>query len=142
MNATNTKSLHCSLKLSHKTDRPKKILVVDDDPAVAKMIVMSLRRLGHFHIAIASGGREALELAARTRPDLVLIDIDMPEMDGIETARQLSLLHPCSIIFSTGLWDSKTLLRSQEVPSSFYLVKPFSPAQLQAAVHLAEEAQV
>jgi len=132
-----TEKLHCVLKPRRKTDQPKKILVVDDNPAVAKMIVMSLRRLGHAKIEIAHGGREALEIAGRTHPDLVIVDIDMPEMDGIETARQIVLLHPCSIIFSTGLWDSKTLQRSREVPSSSYLVKPFSPAQLQAAVHLA-----
>jgi len=76
-------------------------------------------------------------MTGRSGPDLVIVDIDMPEMDGIETARQIVLLVSCSIIFSTGLWDSKTLQRSREVPSSSYLVKPFSPAQLQAAVHLA-----
>ena len=136
----NTKNLHCSVKTNDKTDRPRKILVVDDNAAVAKMIVMSLRRLGHFNIAIASGGKEALEIVGRTRPDLILIDIAMPEMDGIETARKLTVLHPCSIIFSTGLWDSETLQRSRQVPNSAYLVKPFSPAQLQAAVHLADAA--
>jgi response regulator NasT len=137
----NTRSLHCSLKPTEKTDRPKKILVVDDNPAVAKMIVMSLRRLGHLNIALAGGGEEAMEIARRTRPDLVIVDIDMPGMDGIETAQKLTMFHPCSVIFSTGLWDSRTLQRSREVPSSSYLVKPFSPAQLQAAVHLAEQVQ-
>ena len=136
----NTKNLHCSVKTNYKTDRPRKILVVDDNPAVSKMIVMSLRRLGHFNIAIAGGGKEALEMVRRTHPDLILIDIAMPEMDGIETARKLILLHPCSIIFSTGLWDNETLQRSREVPNSAYLVKPFSPAQLQAAVQLADAA--
>jgi two-component system OmpR family response regulator len=133
----NTEKLHCVLKPRRKTDQPQTILVVDDNPQVAKMIVMSLRRLGHAKIEIAHGGKEALEIAGRSLPDLVIVDIDMPKMDGIETARQIVLLHPCSIIFSTGLWDSKTLQRSREVPSSSYLVKPFSPAQLQAAVHLA-----
>ncbi len=128
------------MKPKDKTDRPRKILVVDDNPAVSKMIVMSLRRLGHFNIAIANGGKEALEIVGRTHPDLILVDIDMPEMDGIETARKLIALHSCSIIFSTGLWDNDTLKRSRQVPNSAYLVKPFSPAQLQAAVQLADAA--
>ncbi len=133
----NTKALHCTVKPTVKTDRPKKILVIDDNAEVAKMIVMSLRRLGHFNIAIASGGKEALLLAEKSRPDLVIVDIEMPGMDGIETAQKIIDLHPCAVIFSTGFWDNHTLQRSREVPSSSYLVKPFSPAQLQAAVHLA-----
>ncbi len=112
-------------------------MVVDDNPTVANMIVTSLRRLGHTRIEIACDGKEALEMVERTRPDLVIVDIEMPKMDGIETARRLRLLHPCAIIFSTGLWDNKTLQRSREIPASHYLVKPFSPAQLQAAIHLA-----
>ncbi len=135
---TNTKALHCSVKPHVKTNRPKKILVIDDNEEVAKMIVMSLRRLGHFNITLARGGKEALELAAKSHPDLIIVDIDMPGMDGIETAQNLIRLHPCAVIFSTGFWDNHTLQRSREVPSSSYLVKPFSPAQLQAAVHLAD----
>jgi CheY-like chemotaxis protein len=133
----NTETLARDLKTSRKHDRPKTILVVDDNATVANMIVTSLRRLGHIHVEIASGGKEALEMVERTRPDLVIVDIEMPKMDGIEMARRLRLLHPCAIIFSTGLWDSETLQRSREIPASLYLVKPFSPAQLQAAIHLA-----
>ncbi len=113
------------------------ILVVDDNAKVAGMIVTSLRRLGHNNVEMACGGKEALASVERTRPDLVIVDIEMPGMDGIETARRLKLFHPCSVIFSTGLWDRETLRRSREIPASLYLVKPFSPAQLQAAIHLA-----
>jgi CheY-like chemotaxis protein len=134
---TTTKTLHCSVKPTVKTNRPKKILVIDDNTEVAKMIVMSLRRLGHFNVAIAHGGEEALVMVEKARPDLVIVDIDMPNMDGIETAQKIMLLHPCAVIFSTGFWDNYTLQRSRAVPSSSFLVKPFSPAQLQAAVHLA-----
>jgi CheY-like chemotaxis protein len=133
----NSNKLHCVLKPHRKTDQPRSILVVDDEPAVAKMIVMSLRRLGHSDIGIAYEGRKALEIAKQTLPDVVIVDIDMPGMDGIEMALNLVVFHPCSIIFSTGLWDDKTLRRSREIPSSSYLVKPFGPGQLQAAVHLA-----
>jgi CheY-like chemotaxis protein len=128
-------TLGCELNPNDETERRRNILVVDDNSAVAKMIVITLRRLGHACVAIAAGGKEALEIAARIRPDLVIMDIDMPEMDGIETARRLSALNPCAIIFSTGLCDQKTLHRTREMRSVSYLVKPFSPAQLQAAVH-------
>jgi CheY-like chemotaxis protein len=136
----NTINLHCSMKADHKTDRPKTILVVDDNISVSKMIVMSLRRLGHYNLAIATSGKQALEMVDHACPDLVIIDINMPGMDGIETAREIATRHSCAIIFSTGLWDTDTLQRSRDVASAAYLVKPFSAAQLQAAVHLADNA--
>jgi CheY-like chemotaxis protein len=135
MHNTIEETIGPDLTPTDKKDRPKTILVVDDNSAVADIIVITLRRLGHACVEVARGGKQALEMAARLRPDLVIMDIDMPEMDGIETARHLNVLHPCSIIFSTGLCDSKTMRRTREMPSVSYLVKPFSPAQLQAAVH-------
>jgi two-component system, response regulator PdtaR len=120
-----------------KKPQGKKILVVDDNPMVANMVVRSLRRLGHTDVRVASSGKEALELAANIHFNLVIVDISMPVMDGIQTARSIHEIYPCSIIFSTGLWDDKTLERSREVQASAYLVKPFSPAQLQAALQLA-----
>ena len=113
----------------------KKIMVVDDNPIVANIIVTTLRRLGHTCVEVARSGKEAVTMAGRIHPDIVILDIDMPEMDGIETAQQLTALYPCSIIFSTGLCDSKTMKRTRGMPFVTYLVKPFSPAQLQAAVH-------
>jgi CheY-like chemotaxis protein len=134
----NDQTLETNLNLDNKKTRPRTILVVDDNAMVASLIVMTLRRLGHPNVEIARDGKEALEMAERIRPDLVILDIDMPEMDGIETARHLAVLYPCSIIFSTGSCDGKTVRRTREVPASSYLVKPFSPAQLEAAVHLAD----
>jgi len=124
-------------KPQDKKPQGKKILVVDDNPMVANMVVRSLRRLGHTDVRVASSGKEALEVAANTHFNLIIVDIGMPGMDGIQTARGINELYPCSIIFSTGLWDDKTLERSREVQASAYLVKPFSPAQLQAALQLA-----
>jgi len=132
----NYETLAVDLNLQKNKTRTKKIIVVDDNPMVANMVLRSLRRLGHTDVVVASSGMEAVELASRSRINLAIVDIDMPGMDGIETARQLTLLYPCSIIFSTGLWDDKTLQRSREVKAASYLVKPFSPAQLQAALEL------
>jgi CheY-like chemotaxis protein len=132
----NYETLSIDLNLNEKKTRTKKILVVDDNPMVGNMVVKSLRRLGYSDVVVAKSGREAVELASRIRVDLAIVDIDMPGIDGIETARQLTSLYPCPIIFSTGLWDDKTLQRSRQVQAASYLVKPFSPAQLQAALEL------
>jgi CheY-like chemotaxis protein len=126
------------LNLCQTRKLTRTILVVDDNESVAKLIVTTLRRLGHGNVKVARNGKEALEIAERIRPDVVILDIDMPEMDGIETARCLRLLSPCSIIFSTGSCDGRTVRRTREMPASSYLVKPFSPAQLEAAVRLAD----
>jgi len=134
----NYETVPVDLNLQEKKPRTKKILVIDDNPMVANMVVKSLRRLGHTDVAVARSGTEALELANHSRISLAIVDIDMPGMDGIETARRLTSLYPCSIIFSTGLWDDKTLQRSREVHAASYLVKPFSPAQLQAALQLSD----
>ncbi len=134
----NYETLSIDLNLQEKKTRTKKILVVDDNPMVANMVVKSLRRLGYTDVLIARSGMEAIELANKSRINLAIVDIDMPGMDGIETARQLTSLYPCPVIFSTGLWDDKTLQRSREVQAASYLVKPFSPAQLQAALELSD----
>jgi two-component system OmpR family response regulator len=133
----NDQTLESNLNLDNKKTRHRTILVVDDNATVAGLIVMTLRRLGYANVETASDGKEALEMAERIRPDLVILDIDMPEMDGIETARHLAVLYPCSIIFSTGSCDANTERRTRETPASSYLAKPFSPAQLEAAVELA-----
>jgi CheY-like chemotaxis protein len=135
---TNDQALHRHLNICQTKKLTRTILVVDDNASVAKLLVTTLQRLGHANVKVARNGKEALEIAERIRPDVVILDIDMPEMDGIETARHLTMLCPCSIIFSTGSCDGTTVRRTREMPASSYLVKPFSPAQLEAAVRLAD----
>jgi response regulator NasT len=134
MHTNSNETLDIVLDSNDKSDSPKTILVVDDNSAVAELIMLTLRRLGHACVEIARGGKEALEIATRIRPDLVIMDIDMPEMDGVETAQHLNLLHPCPIIFSTGLCDNKTMRRARDIPSVTYLIKPFSANELYSAV--------
>ena len=62
----------------------RKILVVDDNPDNQDILIFRLRRMGNFELLVASNGKEALEVAARARPDLILMDLRMPVMDGYE----------------------------------------------------------
>ena len=115
------------------------VLIADDHPLLRRGLRDVLAGNSRFKIVgEAPDGHEALRLLTSLRPQITIVDIDMPGMDGIETARRLTSLYPCSIIFSTGLWDDKTLQRSREVHAASYLVKPFSPAQLQAALQLSD----
>ena len=78
-----------------------------------------------------------MALAAQFQPDLVILDIDMPMMNGIEAARALRLTRDMPIIISTGRADEPTLQRLRNLNIGAYLVKPFSPAQLKAAIFVA-----
>jgi CheY-like chemotaxis protein len=67
----------------------RKILVVDDNRDNQDILIFRLRRLGNFEILVASNGKEALEVASRARPDLILMDLRMPVMDGYEATQAL-----------------------------------------------------
>lgn len=67
---------------------PRRVLIVDDEPAVAALLRRVLEAEGH-HTAVAGNGRAALERVADRNPDLVILDVDMPEVDGFEVCRRL-----------------------------------------------------
>jgi PAS domain S-box-containing protein len=114
--------------------RQTRILVIDDEPTVRAFLCRSLVRRG-FSVLEAGGGSEGLRLLAETRPDLIVLDLGMPDLDGAEVLRRLradGLVVP--VIIASGHVDSATEHRL--VPGSYqdFLRKPFSPADLFAAV--------
>lgn len=113
------------------------VLVADDDRTMAELLATNLRRLGHRVVGIAWNGRDAVEMALRTHPDVVVMDIHMPVLDGLRAAREILASHLIPIVFSTGMSDARTLHRAVDLNVISYLVKPFSPAQLKVAIHLA-----
>lgn len=113
------------------------IVVADDEPGILHLLTRSLRLLQHRVVGSGRNGQEAVELTAQFRPDLVILDIDMPVMNGIEAARTILLTQNLPIIISTGRADEPTLRRLQNLNIGAYLVKPFSPAQLKAAIFVA-----
>jgi signal transduction histidine kinase/ActR/RegA family two-component response regulator len=112
---------------------PAQILVVEDDPRVSRSTVTALVELGHRTVAVA-GGREALaELERDSGFDLIITDVVMPEMTGVELAREVSQLYPgLPVLFVTGyVGEAGTL---EELAGADLLRKPFTVAQLAAAV--------
>ncbi|MFQ3593199.1 MAG: response regulator, partial [Gemmataceae bacterium] len=77
---------------------PLRIAVADDEPDMRDYFVRILPRLGHRVVAVAENGRQLVEVCATAKPDLVITDIKMPEMDGIEAAVQLYTLKPVPVI--------------------------------------------
>jgi len=114
-----------------------KILVVEDESSVAKDIQNRLKTNGYDVTAIACSGEEAINKAAETYPDLVLMDIRIKgDMDGVEAARQIQTRFNVPIVYFSADADDNTLERTKLTPSG-YLLKPFKERELYTAIEIA-----
>ncbi len=111
----------------------EKIMVVDDDEPTVKLLSIVLEHNG-FEVIKAYSAEEALRKAYRMHPDLILLDIMMPEMDGWEVCRRLRELSEVPILFLTALTDTKNVVRGLEMGADDYIVKPFDRDELVARV--------
>jgi diguanylate cyclase (GGDEF)-like protein len=115
---------------------PETILVVDDDPDIARFVEVNLRSAG-YEVTVAGDGEEALERAADLRPDLVLLDVMMPRIDGFEVAQRLRK-NPqtanTSIIMLTAKALSADKVTGLQSGADDYIIKPFDPIELLARV--------
>ena len=110
-----------------------KILLVDDDPRLREIVRLALDRAG-FAVVSASDGRQALAAAGREAPDLVILDIGLPEMDGLECCRRLRAVSEVPILFLTARDDEIDRVLGFELGADDYVTKPFSPRELVARV--------
>lgn len=108
---------------------PARVLVVDDDPTVAEVVAGYLDRAG-FTVERAADGPAALERAAAARPDLVVLDLMLPGMDGLEVCRRLRAGGPVPVIMLTARGDEDDRILGLEVGADDYVTKPFSPREL------------
>ncbi len=111
-----------------------KVLIVDDEPLARKRLSRLIEEVGGCEIlAEASNGKEALMRSSELNPDIVLLDVRMPEMDGIETAQQLArLANPPAVIFTTAF--SEHALHAFDAQAIDYLVKPIRKERLEQAI--------
>jgi CheY-like chemotaxis protein len=113
------------------------ILVVDDDPITQRVLQHYLTRTGH-NILSASNGREAIEVALRELPQLIILDVMMPEMGGLTALRQLKELDATKsipVIIVTVQAAPLTQLEAEASGAALFITKPFSPTQLLAAIN-------
>lgn len=125
---------------------PKKILVVDDEERVREMLSFRLKLFG-YQVVEASNGQEALDVAAREKPDLVLLDIMMPGLDGFQVCSRLrrnEATKDIPVVVLTAKADAKDVTRAVNSGASDYVVKPYDPMVLQRKVarNLGEETAV
>ena len=120
------------------TPRPaSRILVVDDTPANIQTLAAILKEQG-YQLSVATNGRQALEVVARVRPDLILLDVMMPEMDGFEACRRLKETpewRTIPVIFLTAKTETADLVKGFELGAVDYVGKPFNAHELLARVN-------
>lgn len=114
-------------------DAPAHILVVDDEPDIVEFIGYNLEKEG-YSVVVASNGQKALEAARERVPDLILLDIMMPEMDGWEVCRRLRELSDVPIIFLTARSEIRDVVKGLEMGADDYIVKPYDNDELVARV--------
>jgi DNA-binding response OmpR family regulator len=111
------------------TDLPGRIIVVDDDPTVADVVGRYLVRDGH-SVECIPDGQQALRRIAEQRPDLVVLDLMLPGMGGLEVCRRLREQWPIPVVMLTALGDETDRLAGFEIGADDYVTKPFSPREL------------
>ncbi|MBO9576397.1 MAG: response regulator transcription factor [Sphingobium sp.] len=110
---------------------PRSILIVDDDPHIRELLVFAFAKAG-LDTAEAGDGEEALAIVQRRPPDLVILDINMPRMDGLELCRRLRAMGELPILFLSSRDDELDRVLGIELGGDDYVVKPFSPREVVA----------
>ena len=110
-----------------------RILVVDDEPAVTDLLAYNLRKAG-YETLLASDGSEALRLARQSNPDLILLDLMIPEVDGLDVCRELRKTSAVPIIMLTARGEEIDRVVGLELGADDYISKPFSMRELLARV--------
>ena len=112
---------------------PTRILIVDDEPAVTDLLAYNFRKAG-YEILLAGDGREALKIAGEAAPDLILLDLMIPEVDGLDVCRELRKTSQVPIIMITARGEEIDRVVGLELGADDYVCKPFSVRELLARV--------
>ena len=114
-----------------------RILIAEDDPLVAVTLSDQLAELGHDVIAVASDGEEAVTMARQEQPDIAILDIKMPNRDGISAAEEISREFDLPILMLTAYSERPLVMRAAEAGALAYLLKPVAAEELSASLALA-----
>lgn len=112
---------------------PRRVLVVDDDATVAEVVLRYLEREG-FEVEVAADGETGLERALADPPDVLILDLMLPGLDGLEVCRRLRAVLPVPVIMLTARGDEHDRIAGLDLGADDYVAKPFSPRELTARV--------
>ncbi len=116
---------------------PARILIADDESLIRMNMREMLVQQGYEVVAEAANGRSAIELAAKTHPDLVLLDIKMPDVDGLEAARVIIDQNSAPVVLLTAYSDDDLVADARSAGVSGYLVKPIRETELAPVIEIA-----
>ncbi len=114
-----------------------KAVIAEDEQLTRTIVRARLEKLGHIVVAEAGDGLAAVEAARQHRPDVIIMDIKMPVMDGIEAARQIISEVPCAILFLSSFGEQELVEQAGEAGGLAYLIKPFRKEDLAPALEIA-----
>lgn len=117
--------------------KPIRVLIAEDEELTRVMVRTQLEQLGYEVVGEAETGEDAVRIALQTRPDVVILDIKMPIMGGIEAARQIVEQYPCAILFLTAYSEEELIAQATQVGAYGYLLKPFRKQELAPAITIA-----
>ena len=115
----------------------RRVVVAEDEALIRMDIVETLRDNGFIVVGEAGDGERAVELAMELRPDLVVMDVKMPKLDGISAAERLSKDNIAPVVLLTAFSQKELVNRASEAGAMAYVVKPFSPNDLLPAIEIA-----
>ena len=115
-----------------------RVLIADDDPIIRLDLKQMLESLGYEIVAEAEDGEAAIRLARETEPDVCVLDVKMPAMDGIDAAQMLADEQIAPAILLTAYSDKELIDRAKDAGVFGYLVKPFKPSDLSPAIEVAK----
>ncbi len=118
-------------------NRSLSIVIADDEPRMREFFRKALERLGHRVVAEAGTGKELIERCRNLRPELVITDIQMPDMDGIEAASEIAREQAIPVILVSAFHDDEYIERARQNHILAYLIKPITDTDLQPAIAIA-----
>ncbi|MCH8613100.1 ANTAR domain-containing response regulator [Arsenicicoccus dermatophilus] len=121
----------------HSAPTGRRILVAEDEALIRLDLVEMLRDAGHEIVGQASNGEQAVELAQEHRPDVVIMDVKMPVLDGISAAEQIGNAKICPVVMLTAFSQTELVERARDAGVMAYIVKPFTAADLAPAIDIA-----
>ena len=120
------------MKMEHSEQEASRLLIVDDTPNNIKVLVPIFLGSGEYKINVANNGTQALEMVDKVKPDLILLDIMMPDIDGYEVCRRLKASDETKeipVIFLSAKSQTEDLAKGFELGASDYVTKPFNSVE-------------